>query len=87
MTYTVLWRPTAERQLADIWLNAADRAAVTASANWIDQQLRHDPANEGESRDGKTRIFFVPPLVIFFEVDEAGRTVYVRLVARSRRTT
>ena len=28
MNYTVTWKPSAERELANLWLNAADRQAV-----------------------------------------------------------
>ena len=32
MRYSVLWKPQAEARLADIWLNAPDRDAVTSGA-------------------------------------------------------
>ena len=85
MSFTVLWRPLAEQQLARLWTNAADRKDVAWAADSIDSWLRFDPASKGESRSGRTRIFFEPPLVVLFQVNEADRTVYVTAVARSKR--
>src|SRR5262245_48226683 len=36
MIYTIVWLPTAEAELAQIWLDAADKNAVTQAANRID---------------------------------------------------
>lgn len=68
MTYTVVWRPTAERKLADIWLAAQDREAVRAAADAMESLLKSTPADVGEARDGKTRILTVSPLAIYFDV-------------------
>jgi hypothetical protein len=63
--------------LADLWNNAPDRAAVTAAANEIDARLARDPLSQGEGREGATRILFVEPLAVLFEVDTAARRVTV----------
>jgi plasmid stabilization system protein ParE len=68
MRYTVLWRPSAEQHLADIWTSAADRAAVARAADSIDARLAQNPLAQGESRVGNTRILFVDPLGVYFEV-------------------
>jgi hypothetical protein len=85
MNCTVLWRPLAEQQLAQLWVNAADRNAIAAAADAIDGLLRRDPHLRGESRSGNKRILFVPPLTALFEVHEQDRIVYVTAIARSRR--
>ncbi len=36
MNYTVVWRPSAERTLAQIWTAATDRQAIADAANLID---------------------------------------------------
>jgi len=36
MNYEVLWKPAAEQQLADLWMNAADGNVVTAAADALD---------------------------------------------------
>jgi hypothetical protein len=33
MNYTVVWKPTAERRLTQIWNDAVDRPAVTDAAD------------------------------------------------------
>jgi len=77
MKYTVVWKPTAERELAQIWTEAADRNSVTAAAAEIDRLLQWNPHEQGESRSGKMRIMFVTPLGVFFHVDESDRIVSV----------
>jgi hypothetical protein len=83
MTYTVVWKPSHESQLAAIW-NAAggDRSEVSSAANAIDTLLRINPETRGESRDGATRILVVPPLAVTFEVRPADRLVAVLAVRR-----
>jgi plasmid stabilization system protein ParE len=83
MNYTVVWTPTAEADLTTLWINALDRAAVAAAADEMDHRLAHDPLTEGESRSGITRILFVPPLVILYDVLEEDRLVSVWAVGRT----
>ncbi len=47
MRYTVVWLPNARNELADVWLQADDRNAVTQTANYIDFVLRNDPEQRG----------------------------------------
>ena len=77
MSYTVVWKPSAESQLAHFWTSASDRPAITAAADEIDRLLRQNPLEQGESRSGKRRVLFVPPLAVFFEVHEQDRLVTV----------
>lgn len=64
----------------EIWLAAADRAAVAAAANEIESALGTDPASFGESRDARTRVAVVPPIAVHFEVSEPDRLVSVLTV-------
>jgi plasmid stabilization system protein ParE len=82
MSYTVVWERAAEQKLADIWVAAADRAAVTQAANTIDARLRKDPNTAGESRQGVTRILVEPPLAVYFDVSDPDRLVTVWAVWR-----
>jgi hypothetical protein len=68
MNYSVDWLPDAEQELADLWLLATDREAVTKASYLIDQRLGTDPENEGESRSDGRRILFVAPLGVIFRV-------------------
>ncbi len=85
MNYTVLWRPLAERQLTQLWIDAVDRGAIASAADSIDALLRRDPQSRGESRGASTRIIFVSPLTALFEVHEQDRIVYVKAVGRSKK--
>lgn len=83
MTYTVVWRPTAERKLAEIWSSAPDRQAVAEAANAVDALLRSTPLEVGESRAEETRILVVRPLAVYYDVQEADRLVAVWAVWRT----
>jgi hypothetical protein len=80
MNYTVLWQSAAEEELAQIWVDASNRNAVRAAADRLDTILGQDPYAHGESRTGLTRIMFVEPLAVLFEVQEQDRLVSVRHV-------
>jgi hypothetical protein len=82
MKYTVVWKPAAEQQLAQLWISAPDRAEVTAAANAIDAVLSQDPLAQGEARSDGERIFFVEPLAVLFRVADPDRLVTVLAVWR-----
>jgi plasmid stabilization system protein ParE len=73
----VVWRPTAEATLAQIWTDATDRQAVTDAADLLDAMLGTSPGAVGESRAGDTRILTVMPLSIYYDVHEEDRLVAV----------
>ena len=77
MTFTVLWKPTAERELTQLWLAAADRQAIAEAADRIDAELRRAADSVGESRSGDVRILIVPPLAVYFDVSPADRLATV----------
>jgi plasmid stabilization system protein ParE len=77
MRFTVIWRPDALDELANAWTEAANRNAVTEASERIDQLLTNDPMDAGESRFGKNRIVFEPPLAVIFRVNEGDRMVFV----------
>jgi plasmid stabilization system protein ParE len=77
MTFTVLWKRSAEADLAAIWLNAKDRASVTLAADSLEQQLRSNPNASGEPLFDTVRELIVPPLGIHFEVIGVDRIVQV----------
>jgi hypothetical protein len=77
--FQVRWRPSALKELADLWTNAdsAGRRAITEATQIIDRQLPNNPQNQGESRAGGRRIFFAPPLGILFRVEPQQRIARV----------
>lgn len=85
--YRVDWLQSALDELAAIWTTAdsSRRAAVTAATDAIEQRLKLDAANEGESRTGGRRITFAAPLAVTFQIEPDGVTatvLHVRLFAR-----
>jgi hypothetical protein len=87
MMFQVRWERRAINELTTLW-SAADstqRHAITAASHAIDQRLKRDPENEGESRAKGRRVTFVAPLAVTFRVDADDRTVsvlYLRLFQR-----
>lgn len=68
MRFTVVWKPAAMRQLAELWLASPARREITSAVDAIDRALRVDPGTLGESRSDRERILFLPPVVVTFEV-------------------
>jgi hypothetical protein len=86
MNYRVEWLQSALDELATIWTQADSvrRQAITAASHTLDQRLRNDPFNEGESRPKGRRITFVPPLAVTFRLEFDGQTVSVLQVRMFR---
>jgi plasmid stabilization system protein ParE len=82
--FEVLWKRSARGQLADIWVNASNRNAITAAVDSIDRALRSDPDEQGESREDQERVVVVPPLVVDFRVIEEDRRVEILAVRQLR---
>jgi len=82
VSYTVVWKPSAQRKLAQLWTTGPDRQAITDAANRIDALLKRDPLALGESRSGGVRVYFEPPLIVEFRVSEPDRLVEVLRVGR-----
>ena len=77
MTYEVIWVAHAEGRLAELWMAAPDRNAITKAAHEIDTALELFPMSAGEHLFDTVREFHDPILSVEFEVDEADRCVYV----------
>ena len=77
MIFTVVWESRAEQRLTSIWLDSRYRHIITQAAAAIDQILRENPADQGESRDRLTRILIIAPLGVLFEVSQSDRIVHV----------
>ena len=82
--FDVLWKLAAERSLAAIWTDAADRQSIADAARSVDQILSASPLSAGESRTGNQRIIFQRPLGVVFDVNEPDRVVSVLRVYRFR---
>jgi hypothetical protein len=66
-------------------VDSALRGSITTSSHQIDQRLRADPQNEGESRPNGRRIFIMPPLGVKYRVEVDGKTGSVLRVWLIRR--
>jgi hypothetical protein len=78
--FTVIWHRDVQEALAELWLSAAEPAAVTSAGDLIDHMLASDPlAGAQEVSEGLFRLD-VPPLRVYFEVSEADRVVRVARV-------
>ena len=85
MTYTVVWTPSSQGDLATLWLSASDRNAVAAASDYFDEQLRVDPYADSESRPLNKRVMFAKPLGIVYQVSDDDRLVTVLGVWRTDR--
>jgi mRNA-degrading endonuclease RelE of RelBE toxin-antitoxin system len=80
--YTVVWTASALDQLAEIWLQAPDRQAVSLAAARIDIVLAVGALNRGsELREG-LRALEIAPLRVIFAVQDDDRLVEVARVSR-----
>jgi hypothetical protein len=67
--FSVDWPPDILASLADIWLQASDRQAVTNAETHIDRLLSRDLLGQGiHISEGLYRLE-VPPLIVTYTVD------------------
>jgi plasmid stabilization system protein ParE len=87
VTFSVRWKRSARNDLTKFWLqtDSALRSSITKSSHQIDQRLRADPHNEGESRPNGRRVFIMPPLGVKYRVEADGKTISVLRVWLIRR--
>lgn len=76
MTWTVVWHPDATNKLAEIWLQAADRAAVVRATHDIDRTLGDRPELSGVEFYGD-RLLDVAPLSVVYCFSEPDRLVKI----------
>lgn len=77
--FRVDWLESALDELTTLWTGADSslRMAITAATYAVEQRLRADAPNEGESRAAGRRITFAPPLAVTFEIEPDGVTATV----------
>lgn len=79
--FVVDWTDDALDMLADIWKQAMNRQSVTAASNQIDRLLARDPLGHGQPVHEGLYKLTVPPLTVFYSVDQAKKTVEVSAVS------
>jgi hypothetical protein len=82
--YEVVYSPEAEDDLTLLWLHATDRSAVTLASELADRLLAADPYQTGVPLAEGLWAITVPPLRLYFEIDESARRVEVARVSRLR---
>src|ERR1700687_3110015 len=68
LMFKVRWERRALNELTELWTRADPfwRQAITIASHQIDQRLRNNGPDEGESRSGDRRIAFALPLAVVF---------------------
>ncbi len=80
MKYTVVWSPEAENELAEVWIDAVDRQAITVAQEAIDNKLSANPGECVTHVAEGLYLLRVPPLQVLFEIHELDRLVAVTAV-------
>jgi hypothetical protein len=80
----VEWEAAARGELGVIWAAAGDAElpGLERQVLGLLTDLRADPLEVGESRDGSHRVAVRPPLTVWFEVFDDGRRVRIFHVRR-----
>lgn len=76
----VAWNPLALDELAEIWLRATDRDAISYATHEIDQELGSDALLKGEDLHEGLRVIRVAPLKVIFFVRQDDRFVEITSV-------
>jgi uncharacterized heparinase superfamily protein len=85
--FSIFRDSTAAASLRDTYEEASEpqRRAILRAISRLERHLRYNPHQQGESRQGQTRILFEAPLAMLFEVDDAQRMVRVLRIWMIRR--
>lgn len=77
--FRVEWLQSALNDLTSAWLKADPdgRREITLAANQIENALKNDPEEQGESRTKGRRILFVKPLAAVFRIYPAQKLVII----------
>jgi hypothetical protein len=75
--FTVTWTTEASDGLCKLFMAAPDAAELTRIVNAIERELRQNPENVGESRDGSLRVAMQDHIGILFEISNADCSVQV----------
>jgi hypothetical protein len=65
MRFTVTWHPSAESELANVWMASNDRDGISRGANLIDRALSSGPLQQDEEFYGD-RLLVVLPLAVTY---------------------
>jgi len=80
--FAVDWSIEAEDALALHWLHDSNRSALTLATELAERHLANDPFRYGQSIAEGLWAIDVPPLRLYYEIDEGNRRVEVTGVRR-----
>jgi hypothetical protein len=82
MNYGVHWEEDSLDQLTDLWLQAdpPTRRAITGAEAQIHHALTNNPHAAGQPLSEGLYVIQVGPLRVYYEIDDATRTVEVTTV-------
>ena len=64
MKFTVVMSPMAEHQLAEIWVQASERASISQAFDRIETLLKRDAKSLGRLNPGGWRVVTLGPLAV-----------------------
>jgi hypothetical protein len=78
MKWTVVYQPSANSDLAEIWIESDNRQAVSDAADAVEIELTRRLMEVGESRESNMRLIIQSPLLMFYDVipDDLRVTVW-----------
>lgn len=85
MKWTVVWKPDALNDLAELWVESTDQSGMAFASDLIDELLRTDPLGYGESREGNERLLVMLPLIVRYQVSGDDCMVTVSAVWQGNR--
>lgn len=85
MTFAVVWKLSASRDVTRVEQADADPGRVRAAVARIDWALRRTPRDMGESRGPGFRLWYEDVLGVYYHIDEAAMRVEVLYAGPSRR--
>jgi hypothetical protein len=80
MKFTVVMSAIAEHQLAEIWVQASDRAVVSRAFDQIEALLKREAPSLGRLHPSGWRVVTISPLAVTFQVSMDDRMVKVMSV-------
>ncbi len=77
MKFTVAWKPRAENELAAIWMNSSNPAAITEAANRIDAVAANAMVQFAFQPHRIIQQLYLEPLGIAFEFSPTDRLITI----------
>lgn len=77
MKWKLVWLRPADDALIELWLLSPDRSKLSEAIDRLEDSLRRDPYQEGESRGENRRVVFSGPIAASILIDDFRRVAYL----------